>query len=48
MAKKDGLKGVKKAFSSPAKHNKNLGQTAFLKESKASHDGEMSMKGKRK
>lgn len=38
----------KKTFSSPAKHSKNLGQTAFMKESKESHNGNMGGKGKKK
>lgn len=40
--------GSKKTFSSPAKHSKNMGQTPFMKESKASHDGKMNMGGKKK
>jgi hypothetical protein len=45
--KKESEKMGKKTFSSPAKHSKNMGQTPFMKESKESHNGNMS-KGKKK
>jgi hypothetical protein len=45
--KKESMGMGKKTFSSPAKHSKNMGQTAFRKPSKAEHEGKMS-KGMKK
>lgn len=48
MAKKEMKMGSKKTFSSNVTGDKRLKDKSFMKESKESHKGDMSMGGKKK